>query len=194
MYTTPGIITIRTIRGTRGPFAVGTLICDLGEFVIKDKRLDQFDEGEYEGTFTVSKIATSCYTSKGRMVVELRASLAEFQLETQAPAEGDAGIEVAEPEEEEEAPPPAAPAVPPTETSEPTPKPEPAPDEDEDAHDAELFGALWPAIRDAQSGDRVKLDSTLPRSRFVPQGARIGRKTGGLGWIFDPKTQEWVKP
>lgn len=59
MHQTDGTIVIRTIHGRKGSFAVGTVTLDLGEFVVKDKRLEQFDDGEYEGSFTISREATT---------------------------------------------------------------------------------------------------------------------------------------
>ena len=49
-----GVLTIRTINGSNGPFNVGRLITDLGEFSVKDTLLEQYKEGRYEGT-TISR-------------------------------------------------------------------------------------------------------------------------------------------
>jgi len=201
MYTTQGKISIRTIYGAKGPFSVGVLVLDIGEFVVKDKRLDQFDDGDYEGSFTVAKIGPNCYHSAGRLVIEVKAVLAAFDIETQEPAAGDLAIPVAEPdddEEEAESVPESSPAEP--EPEEPTP---PAPEADDgddragdasavdDHADAELFGALWPQIRDAKPGDSVKLDTTVTRAKFRAQTARIGKT--GLGWTFVAQSQSWIK-
>lgn len=196
MYQTSGVIAVRTIRGRNGPFSVGTLSIDLGEFVVKDKRLEQFEAGEYEGSFTLAHIGPHCYSSNGRMVVELRARLFDFRLEVQGPIEEAAEIEVAEPDDDQEEPAASASdASMPTEPEAPERDiPSPAPEEegDEDAADAELFGPLWPAIRDAKPGERVKLDSSTPRDRLKRQITRLG--PDGLGWSFEFRPQEWVKP
>lgn len=203
MHTTPGVLAVRTVHGRNGAFNVATLTIDLGEFVVKDKRLEQFDEGRYEGTFTVSKIGPYCYPSRGRLVTELRATLFDLQLTVQGPPADDPDIEVAEPEDDEEpveTPAPAVPAPSSEPESEPPPEPDtkPEPGGTDDDADAELFGACWPAIRDAGAGDRVKLDTTVPRGRLAQQAARLGKKglkgLPGLGWTLDLKTQEWIKP
>ena len=36
-----GTLQVETIRGRRGPFNVGKLITDIGEFKVKDKELDR---------------------------------------------------------------------------------------------------------------------------------------------------------
>ncbi|GAB6042263.1 DUF3275 family protein [Endothiovibrio diazotrophicus] len=187
---------MRTVYGRNGPFSVGTLSLDLGEFVVKDKRLEQFDDGEYEGHFTLAHIGPSCYLSNGRMVVELRAKLFDFRLDVQGPIDEAADIEVAEPDDDEPeskaSPAVESPAQPEATVTE-TPSPVVVEEEgDDEAADATLFGPLWPAIRDAKPGDRVKLDSSTPRPRLKQQVARIG--PNGLGWTFDFTPQEWVKP
>jgi len=70
-----GVLTIRTIQGRNGPFNVGRLITDLGEFAVKDTLLEQHEEGRYEGSFNVTQIFPSSYVAGGRFVVEVRATL-----------------------------------------------------------------------------------------------------------------------
>lgn len=45
MINLPGQLTIRTINGRNGDFNVGRLSTSIGEFVIKDALLDQYNEG-----------------------------------------------------------------------------------------------------------------------------------------------------
>ena len=51
MINIPGQLAIRTISGRNGEFNVGRLSTSIGEFVIKDALLDQYDEGKYRGDF-----------------------------------------------------------------------------------------------------------------------------------------------
>jgi hypothetical protein len=50
------------------------------EFKVKDPVLDQFDEGEYEGTVWISEIYLSQYIAYGKGVTELRARLHDVQI------------------------------------------------------------------------------------------------------------------
>ena len=168
-----GILTIRTIHGSNGPFNVGRLITDLGEFSVKDTLLEQYEEGRYEGNFNITQIFPASYFAGGRFVVEVRATLKSLSLD---------GVDDLKPEDT---------AV--------TPEPDPAedqpttakasanadqPDETSQQDDDEsLFGALWPL------GSQVKLDPTVDRLKFRKQRNRLK----DLGYTFDPKEQIWCK-
>ncbi|WP_122576020.1 DUF3275 family protein, partial [Pseudomonas viridiflava] len=67
--------------GRNGEFNVGGLSTSIGEFVIKDALLDQYDEGKYRGDFAITEIRPSYYTNGGRLVVEIRARLDSMSLE-----------------------------------------------------------------------------------------------------------------
>ncbi len=277
MYKTHGSINIRTVNGRKGPFRVGFLTIDLGEFVVKQPLLNKFEEGTHEGIVTLARIEPSVYTANGRVITEIRATLFDLQLGVEAPTEKSkgAGSEVkpapakapvptekaapAKPPAQDGNPAPAGKSVPaeksapaespvpvekpapagkpvpvekPAPAEKPVPAGKPAPAEkpvpveksasagkpvpartpapakkaapakksapaptdgaDSDAADAELFGHLWPQIRDAKPGDRVKLDKTVPRPRLHQQSERLGDK--GLNWEFDYPAQAWVKP
>ncbi|OOG28859.1 hypothetical protein B1C78_00565 [Thioalkalivibrio denitrificans] len=118
MITIPGSIQIRTIEGRHGPFVVGRLNAEIGEFTVK-RGIEDFDAGVYAGEFTISRIYPASYVIGGRSIVELRADVEGIALR-------DIDTE-SEPEE--------APTLVDTEEND-TPV---LPNED-----AELFGPLWP--------------------------------------------------
>ena len=71
--TIEGSLRIKRIHGANGPFCVGDLSSEIGEFRVKDSVLDQFEEGVYSGRFAVSRIFPWSYSANGRMVLEVRA-------------------------------------------------------------------------------------------------------------------------
>jgi hypothetical protein len=89
MIQVPGTLSIKHIHGSRGVFAVGDLVTDVGEFKIKDPLLDQFEEGKYQGQFLISNISPSSYFFGGKVVIEVRAWLADIFLDQadEGPAE-----------------------------------------------------------------------------------------------------------
>ena len=78
--TIEGSLRIKRINGANGPFCVGDLNSEIGEFRVKDSVLDQFEEGVYAGRFTVSRIFPWSYSANGRMVLEVRAKLDDLQI------------------------------------------------------------------------------------------------------------------
>lgn len=173
-----GVLTIRTITGVNGPFNVGRLVTELGEFSVKDTLLDQYDEGRYEGHFNVTQIYPTSYFASGRFVVEVRATLKSLTLD---------GVDELKPEDK------AA-----------TTEPDPADDQPVQAtvtasngdsatspssqaslveDDEGLFGTLWPL------GSQVKLDPTVDRKRFREQRNRLK----ALGYTFNAIEQIWSK-
>lgn len=174
MISIQGVLSIRSINGSRGRFNVGRLMTDLGDFVVKDSVLDQYEEGKYEGIFDIGRIMPSYYTHAGRIVVEMRAVLGTMALfdvdittsdgEDERLAEFDSIIDelsttgqingiVAEIVTEG------------------------------DVKDEEVFGLLWPL------GNQVKLDPTVGREMFRTQRDRLRL----LGYCFQPIGQVWVR-
>lgn len=47
MLKLTGHLTIRTIDGRNGPFNVGRLLTEIGEFAVKEALLDQYEPGRY---------------------------------------------------------------------------------------------------------------------------------------------------
>ena len=78
--TIEGSLRIKRINGTNGPFCVGDLNSEIGEFRVKDSVLDQFEEGVYAGRFKVSRIFPWSYSANGRMVLEVRAKLDDLEI------------------------------------------------------------------------------------------------------------------
>ncbi|MDI5922685.1 DUF3275 family protein [Halomonas sp. LR5S13] len=206
MIKIPGRLTVRTIHGRNGPFNVGRLAASIGEFVIKDPQLDQFNEGVFEGEFLLLEIRPASYLAGGRLVVEVRAKVGEMLLTEDGMLVTQHGprFDSAEmdPLEEEGAAPaspmpsaqpaqaepssPQAPATAPQGPAGEAPAPgAQAPDThatgQEVDHDAELFGLLWPL------GQSVKLDPTVDRALFRRQVSRLKE----LGYRFQAPTQTW---
>ena len=201
MITIPGQLAIKTIHGRNGPFNVGRLATAIGEFVIKNAELDQYDEGKYDGEFVITEIRPSMYTTSGRMVIELRAHLGGMTLSdidrlSKDEAHRLTPQEIDPIDEERQTPSPATPvpslAEPATRAAsnplvDTTPFGAPAPTkpvpqgETGMQDDAALFGALWPLE------SVVKLDATVHRRTLRQQRDRLT----ALGYTFAPLTQDW---
>lgn len=188
-----GTLFIRSIYGQYGRFNVGKLVSPLGEFSIKDKLIDQYEEGAYEGTFELGKIfQAERRVAGGGYIIELRARLDDITLFDEASLPDDAPVGVAEVDPIEEEQSQAEPA------QEENPKSllkrkvsgksaksiEADDDKDEKSPSpgrAELFGPLWPL------GETVKLDATVDRAVFRQQRDELKK----LNYVFDPKDQIW---
>jgi hypothetical protein len=194
MITVPGQLAIRTISGRNGDFNVGRLSTSIGEFVIKDALLDQYNEGKYRGDFAITEIRPSYYTNGGRLVVEIRAKLDSMTLDavdnlTTEEADRLSNTET-DPIDEEAtvAASPQRPAKtrsPQATTDEETPfgmvkANAPVSTTSEEA-DALLFGTIWPLT------SPVRLDTTVDRQQLRLQCARLGE----LGYVHDFKQQIW---
>lgn len=214
MITLSGQLSIRSISGRNGDFNVGRLVTSIGEFVVKDADLDQYDEGKYEGDFVISQISPTYYSTNGRLVVEIRALLGGMtlsgidllkpddvsQIATQEIDPADE-VEVTSVQQKPskakkasqfgfEEPKVTKATKPAKETKAIEPDATQSKKSTESAKDAsalsdqELFGIIWPL------GDVVKLDSTVERLTFRQQCARLG----ALGYSFNFATQDWHKP
>jgi len=201
MITIPGQLAIKTIHGRNGPFNVGRLATAIGEFVIKNAELDQYDEGKYDGEFVITEIRPSMYTTSGRMVIELRAHLGGMTLSDIDQLSRDDAHRLTpqeiDPIDEERQTPSSATLVPvqaelatPASTHpliDTTPFGAPAPAKSmplvpaSEQEDAALFGALWPLA------SVVKLDATVARRTLRLQRDRLT----ALGYTFAPLTQDW---
>ena len=190
MQKLSGVLTIKSIQGRNGPFNVGTLITDLGDFSVKDAILEQYEEGKYEGDFGVSRIYPSSYFSNGRMVVEVRAKLETISLQS---IDHDIGFPAVpeEPDPMDEVPAAVA-SAPPMSTTLPTdegvlPVADPALTASDEGvamdFDSTLCGELWPM------SDEIKLDPTVDRAKFRLQCKRLN----DLGYRFQSVGQKWVK-
>lgn len=196
MINLPGHLAIRTITGRNGDFNVGRLSTSIGEFVIKDALLDQYNEGKYRGDFAVTEIRPSYYTNGGRLVVEIRAKLDSMTLDDVANLSSEEADRLSNTETD---PIDEEPSLAPV-TSSPKPKRpsssracqdddapfgmvksrSPAPTSPTDA-DEDLFGTIWPLSLS------VRLDTTVDRQQLRQQCARLGE----LGYVHDFKQQTW---
>ncbi|MCW5706929.1 DUF3275 family protein [Shinella sp.] len=196
MITIPGQLAIKTIHGRNGPFNVGRLATSIGEFVVKNAELDQYDEGKYEGEFIIAEIRPSTYSTNGRMVIEIRALIGGMTLSNIDALSRDEASRLAPHEVDpidEETPVPMPSAKAPTKAKardardplvDTTPfgsEPAPAVAEASADADADLFGMLWPL------GEIVKLDATVDRRVLREQRDRLT----ALGYTFAPLTQDW---
>src|SRR6266849_256536 len=192
MIKVPGTLSVKHIHGSRGVFAVGDLLTDVGEFKVKDPLLDQFEEGKYQGQFLISKISPSSYFFGGKVVIEVRALLADIFLDKaeEAPAEPTP----AEPDPTDEAHAVSVPvsveAGKSSATVEPSGVPpfEPEFATDGEKRDYELLGIeLYPAFTERAP---VKLIPEVGRERFTRQRLRLKE----VGYTFDPLTKTWQCP
>lgn len=204
----PGTLTIMTRNGRYGAFNTGKLSTSIGDFVVKDKELDQYDAGKYQGQFEIEKIKSVHYTYGNCLIVECRAYLASMQLNSTTDLtdeEIDAlSTKEQDPLEEEK----LNASVPTTPCSQPMttqssgkgqntqyqvqPKANKANKASKAnkanktnttafSDDEQLFGLLWPL------GHQVKLDSTCDRETLRQQKTRLGE----LGYEFDFRSQIW---
>jgi len=181
MIEAKGILTVRIYHGRYGDFRVGRLITSVGQFIVKDRFLDQYDEGRYEGDFIISKIFSSSYSASGRLVIEIRAQLKSFTLAvaTVVTQNSDQSLEQ-DPLEEE--------VVLSAHNNESADIPDiqvtldvELPDNESSLSD--LFGFLWPLTSE------VKLDATVSREKFRLQRDQLK----ALGYAFKPVGQLWIK-
>jgi len=193
MITLPGQLAIKTIHGRNGAFNVGRLATEIGEFVVKNPELDQYDEGKYDGDFVIAHIRPSTYPTNGRMVIEIRAELAGMTLSGIDALSGDEAHKLSPQEVDpiDETPQPASLTSAATVSAPSSDHPlvdttpfgaEPAasaPSHEQD--DAALFGALWPLT------SVVKLDATVDRRVLRQQRDRLS----ALGYEFAPLSQDW---
>ncbi|MCL1861900.1 MAG: DUF3275 family protein [Proteobacteria bacterium] len=198
MYTYPGKLVIKTLHGRNGDFNVGHLSIAIGNFVVKDTALEQYDPGEYEGEFVIGWVYPSAYISNGRSVTEVRASLNAMTISgiddlSNEEAEKLTPQEVDPIESEPKQVPPAAPSkeeppkADPQEDRAPSSMESEAPAEAANAtevcdeRDKKLFSTLWPL------GDVVQLDPTVDRQLFRDQRDRLK----SLGYKFNGMSQDW---
>lgn len=191
IITLPGQLAIKTIHGKIGDFNVGRLSTSIGEFVIKNAELDQYDEGKYDDDFIIAEIKPSTYNTSGQMVIEMRAHmggmtlsnidrLSKDEAQRLSPQEVDPIDEEAQTPSSARARTTRDPLVDTTPFgSEPVTASSPEASAEED--NAALFNMLW------QLGEIVKLDATVERRVLRQQRDRHD----ALGYRFEPLSQDW---
>lgn len=196
MITLSGTLSVKTITGRNGSFAVGKLVSPVGEFSVKDTILDQYPEGKYEGDFLISHIYPHTYIMRGSAVVEVRAKLEDIIISSSAEERQPDEPAVADPIEEQVASTGEAKhaeqfvvVAPEAESAKEAGEGEEMMfNSEQDRQDFELFGAdLYGEV--AMMVD-VKLDPTVDRAKFRAQRDRLKE----LGYKFDAPTQAWVLP
>jgi len=184
-----GTLVIKKINGAKGAFSVGDLVTEVGTFKVKDALLDQFEEGRYQGWFTISSIYLSSYIWRGKAMTDIRANLVDVQLSEV----GEAAYEPVQQDEpdpiEERAAQPQSspPSEPGAETTVVVVTPGGQVDVDPALQSlVKLFGAELGAK--VWNRERIKLDPTVDRVLFREQRDRLKE----LGYRFDAKTQSWA--
>ncbi|TCG08594.1 hypothetical protein BZM27_11010 [Paraburkholderia steynii] len=186
MISLSGTLDVRTIKGSNGPFQVGELTTSVGEFKVKDKVLEQFEPGAYTGTFLIDKIYPHSYVWYGKVTVEIRARLADVQLDNDEPF-SETGREPAstepDPVDEERTPTAAAVAAHADETAA-------AAQTGVDSGELYLPDLFGTDLADAiVAGEPVKLDPTVDRGVFRQQRDQLR----AFGYAFQASSQTWLK-
>jgi len=208
-----GTLLVKKIASRNGPFCVGELQTEIGEFKVKDSLVDQFEEGKYQGRFWISQIYAHSYFAYGKVIIEIRARLADFQIKDESALPGDlekvgevdpAEEEITAPKMSTDRPPVAKPVVKPVSgpavaasttkesaTAVPTVTAISTATVEAfiDNSDLDLFGEEQYAL--VKKRLPIKLDSaTDDRMRFRNQIARLGK----LGYVFAATNQTWSVP
>lgn len=95
--TIEGTLSVRAISGQYGQFIIGKLKTAIGVFSVRDRFLDQYQEGSYEGVFDISNLSLfnrpmGDYGS----VVEMRAFIEDIRLTEQSELTDNDAVGVAE--------------------------------------------------------------------------------------------------
>lgn len=171
MIPVNGEITIRQRQGRFGLFNTAILECSIGTFAVRDRSLEQFNEGVYTGVFILKHIRPYPYTVGGRIVVEIIAELDQIILSEDQ-------FEITHDYELEQDP------IIQEQNHRPNVQSVELPAGNSECDDvAELFGELWPL------GAVVKLDSAAERFVLRRQKDYLGQ----MGYTFDQGSQCWVK-
>lgn len=183
MINIDGTLTVKVRTGNYGNFNVGELKTSIGVFSVKDKILDQYDEGTFKGSFTISKIYAHSYTPRGSCftINEVRADLAEVTLYGIDDCALDEDIKlIQDPLDEEKESVSIKPKKTPSKSTSNKSSKSNKSDEDDLS---KLFGELWPLLNE------VKLDSTCSRDVVRKQKAYLKEN----GYEFVPREQIWTK-
>ncbi|HDP0319698.1 TPA: DUF3275 family protein, partial [Salmonella enterica subsp. enterica serovar Concord] len=77
-----GKLVIKTINGRNGAFNVGLLETSIGSFSVKDRELEQYTAGVYQGQFVIGRIFMHAWSYGANSGTEIRARLDEMTIET----------------------------------------------------------------------------------------------------------------
>lgn len=79
-----GKLVIKTISGRNGAFNVGLLETAVGSFSVKDRELEQYTAGIYQGQFVIGRIFLHAWSYGANSGTEIRARLDDMSIETNA--------------------------------------------------------------------------------------------------------------
>lgn len=193
-----GKLVIKTIHGRNGDFNVGLLETPIGSFSVKDRELEQYNAGTYDGQFVIGRIFMHSWSYGANSGSEIRVRLDAMSIASHDMLTPDDERKLQPPvndplDEETVDTPLSQPAEAPVKKVRSAPvaadidtkRPQftvPSPSEQE-ADDQTLFDTLWPLA------DVVKLDATAPRQILRQQKARLTQ----LGYDFSAQEQHFVK-
>ncbi|EAZ9289266.1 DUF3275 family protein [Salmonella enterica] len=194
-----GKLVVRTINGRNGAFNVGLLETAIGSFSVKDRELEQYSAGTYEGQFVIGRIFMHSWSYGANSGSEIRVRLDALNIASNNELTPDDERKLLPPVNdplEEEIPVKLETEQPVSQKTKPVPtaktpekagakRPQftvPTPAEMESG-DQKLFGPLWPL------GNIVKLDATAPRQLLREQTARLTQ----LGYDFVAQEQHFIK-
>lgn len=183
-FTIPGKLNIIEKNGRKGVFTVAELITDVGTFDLKNRILEQFQAGTYDGVFVITRIFTMSVTWKSGTWTKLCADLdwecLRILAQSEEPLPSPVAEIVAEATQEETAEVQAA-----------------APEAPHPTHNQ---AAVQPGMEDAlvsememleqliQEGKQVKLDSTLDDRNLFRQ---LRDRLKEAGYRFNGADQSW---
>lgn len=186
LITLKGLLAVNAIAGKKGVFHVGRLSTSIGDFAIRDKELDQFNPGSYEGSFLIERIYLASTRWKNGYFSDVQATIAKDGYlindvdETPPLTES---MTQPDPLETEIKKTDIATAGVAAKAKEATAAPV-----DLSAADVQLFGEdLYAAFT---KGEEVRLDTTVDRDVFRRQRDRLKN----VGYRFDSMGQFWFLP
>lgn len=181
---TTGTLIVRRRSGRFGAWSEAELKTPEGDFKVKDKVLDQYEEGEYAGEFLIAKFFIKTHTTANRSWSDLMALVDEFFLDRVEQKPVPPQEEPGDPAEEELTQQPTAATsasehvlAPPTQA---TPEPEEELDPELRLFGEELYGFV---VRQQP----VKLDPSIGVVQFRQQRDQLRK----LGYVFGSKAKTW---
>ena len=182
-FTIPAKLNVIERHGKNGAFMVAELITDIGKFDVKNRVLEQFQEGVYEGLFTLTRIYIKGVSFENGTWTKLCADLdwealrIMVQSEEPLPSTDMAAAEMLQAEEE---------------------KPEPA--QTESGHtfagkseqtafsDEDLVSDMGTLREKMSRSERIKFDGTMEDRNLFRQ---LRDEVRAGGYRFDGNTQSW---
>lgn len=180
MISIPGELIIVQRTGRYGNFNVAKLVTSIGEFSVREKSLDQYEPGEYEGEFLIKQIKSTSFAYSNKIITECCAIIEKMTLVEQHQINNSKNRTNDDDHDD-----PVVRDIQKTSTTHNNGKNNNIANNINNIidNDEVLFGSLWPLV------DKVKLDSTEDRLKLRAQRERLL----ALGYTFYFKTQTWEK-